>query len=235
MASRLFPGNKVTSFPPTKEAVNTFTVENVDSWTNGTRTGTFTVPQGVTKIFATLMGGAGSPSDISFVHESPLSKFVTGSNFGNTISMTGAANGENTSITVNGTTYSSVGGAKGEYNTNSSTANSVSEPLSSILFMGAINQNKSVGSFENSNFELVSAKPNVASCERFASSSISVSFTSADTNMSQSLSLATIAYPGFSAPTEKYEISVTPGTSITYSVGKSGGSGSTGGALYITY
>jgi hypothetical protein len=57
MASRLFPGNKVTSFPPTKETVNTFTVENVDSWTNGTMGGTFTVPQGVTKIFATLMGG----------------------------------------------------------------------------------------------------------------------------------------------------------------------------------
>ena len=34
MASRIFPGNSVTSFPPTKELVNSFTIENYNTGSN---------------------------------------------------------------------------------------------------------------------------------------------------------------------------------------------------------
>jgi hypothetical protein len=168
---------------------------------------------------------------------SPIHYYYTGNTFGVSESISGALDGENTSITVNGTTYSSVGGLKGSFGGLVISSHGLSgSPLSAALGAAAVSAASSTNNFSASNDELVSARPNISGYDRLVVGTVSVTCASpGDGTFHGVESRVFLASQGLSAPTEKYEISVTPGTSITYSVGKSGGFGSTGGALYITY
>ena len=205
MASRLFPGNSVTSFPPTKELVGSFTLEEGAN-------GSWTVPFGITKIFATLIGGGGGLGGA-------IASATT--NFSNvSVELSGGSNGYPTTITVNGTTYTALGGSKGK----DASHYAVSAPYDEEFGYGNSSQTSQIqdGSFY-STYIGAGAGRGVQAYARA-------------TEYSGSEATArVIQQNGLNGETKKFEINVNPGNVVNYSVAYDVGENSVAGALYITY
>jgi hypothetical protein len=214
MASRIFPGNSVTSFPPTKELVNSFTIEN---HTGATETGSWTIPFGVRKIFVTMIGQGGGYGAASATATNNCCATTT-------IQEVGGANGSNTTITVNGTTYTALGGLKGKDSSVTATSDTDS-------FGGTSATQSSVAGPNNSqrdgsgNFFLGAGNHDGYIVTATVSTSDGAVTKSVDKNQS-----------GLNGQTVDHSIDVTPGSTLTYSVpGQGGSTVGGGGALYITW
>jgi hypothetical protein len=210
MASRIFPGNSVTSFPPTKELVNSFTIEN---YTGETQTGSWTIPFGVRKIFVTMIGQGGGYGAASATATNNCCATVTRQ-------ASGGANGSNTTIIVNGTTYTALGGLKGK--DSSVTTISNTDAFGASATQGELDSPNNSQYDGNSNRFLGSG--NFWGYTVFAQVTVSDGSNTKSVDKNQS---------GLNGETVDHSINVTPGSTLTYSVPGQGDGG--GGALYITW
>jgi hypothetical protein len=214
MASRIFPGNSVTSFPTTKELVNSFKIEN---YTSSTQTGSWTIPFGVRKIFVTMIGQGGGEGAVNFTLTDNACCTVSGF-------YAAGVNGSNTTITVEGTTYTASGGVKGEDSTENIVFTSYDWYYgSSFNALGGGNSHQEDGDGN-----------------RFLGSGAIGGRRSATVGI-DSTTASLSATSGHNAETADYSINVNPGSTLTYSVPGQGASldwthySAGGGALYITW
>ena len=210
MASRLVPGYRVTSFPPTKEAVG-FEVEELDGMTNE-----WIVPTGVTKIFATLIGAGGSLGSVTVTATTIYNNWNSVAST-DTIRSGGYNEYPNTTLTVNGTTYTALGGTTGSSASATTTLYMDNDTSMSTSIIQTANQTFSgpynIGSGAGGGYKVE------ARVTTFPS-------------YNQARAIAT-QQPGSNGQTKKFEINVKPGNVVTYTTGTADGGG--GGAVYITY